>query len=223
VFVLRRVLLLNASEFFWQTVWEWPVLFLEILLHALEAELVSLVNFVNDDTLRHVAQEFGGIEFVVGPWSLDDLGLLLDGEIFVSICRVNVLFVQLQDFVVRNDTGIGKVVDSRQPCLCHCQRRWKHFRQYGHGVWNVDDAFVLYDFGDKTTVDEVIGDGHTNTQDQAVGELFEHGFHVPLGLTVKGPIKVSKLGASSSVKPIPDPSGCFSSYTKMHPVAYTVQ
>jgi len=39
-------------------------------------------------------------------------------------------------------------------------------------------------------VDEIVGDWHADTKDQAVGILLEHGFHVSLGFRVKRSVKV---------------------------------
>ena len=67
---------------------------------------------------------------------------------------------------------------------------WKHFRQDGHTVGNIDHTFILDNLGDKGSVNQIVADWHTDAQDQTVGEFLEHGFHVSLGLTVEGSIKV---------------------------------
>jgi hypothetical protein len=73
------------------------------------------------------------------------------------------------------------------------QTGWKHFRQDGHRVGNVDNTFIFDNLGDKGSVDQIIADGHANTQDQAVWKFLEHWFHVSLRLTVKGSIKVGSI------------------------------
>jgi hypothetical protein len=182
---------LDTSEFLWQAVGAGASVFLfEIDLHALEAELVGGDNIVDDNPLRHVPKELGGIELVVGSGGGNDLGLFLDGKVLVGVGGINVLGVQIKNLVVRDDTGVGEVVDAGQSLLGHGHRGGEHLRQNGHGVGDVDDAFVFDNLGDETAVDEVVGDGHANPQNQAVGIHLEHGFHVSLGFAVEGPVKV---------------------------------
>lgn len=77
------------------------------------------MNLVNDDSFGHVTQKLGGVEFVVGSWGLDDLGLFLDSKVFVRVGGVDVLCVQIQDFIVGNNARVGKVVYAGQTSLGH--------------------------------------------------------------------------------------------------------
>lgn len=165
----------------------------EINLHSLKAQVVRLVDFIDFNSLGHVTHEFGGVEFIVGAGSLDDFGLFLNGKIFVGISGVNVFLVQIQHLVVGNDSRIGKVVYTSQSALGHGERSWKHFSQDSHRVWNVDDLFVLANFGDKVSMKEIVRHGHAHSQNQTVRVALEHGLHVSLGLTVKGSIKVGSI------------------------------
>ena len=165
----------------------------EVDLHALEAELIGGDDIVDDDSLGHVPEELGGVELVVGSGCRNDLGLFLNGKVLVRVGGINVLFVEVQNLVVRNDPGVGKVVDARESLLGHGQGGREHLGQNGHGVGNVDDALVLDNLGDKGAVDEIVRDGHADPQNQAVGVLLEHGFHVSLGFAVKGSVKVGRV------------------------------
>ena len=110
---------LHTSELLGQTVGQRSIFLFKIDLHTLKAQIVGGVNVIDDNSLGHVPHQFGGVEFIVGSWRLDDLGLFLFGKVLVGIGWVDVLLVQIQDLVVGNDTGVGKVVDSSQSCLGH--------------------------------------------------------------------------------------------------------
>jgi len=62
-----------------------------------------------------------------------------------------------------------------------------------HGVWNIDNPLVLGNLGDKVAVNQVVGDRHTNAENETVGVALEHWLHVSLGLTVEGTIKVGEI------------------------------
>jgi hypothetical protein len=182
--------LIVAAELSGKAFWKRTILFGQIHLHPLEAQIVGLVNFVDFDALRHVSKKLRRVKFIVGSRCFDDHGLFLNSKVFVRVRRVNVLDVQIQDLVVRNDSWVGKVVDTGQSLLGHAQRERKHFAQDCHGVGNVHDLLILNDFGNEVAVDEIIGNGHAHSQNQTVGVLLEHGLHVSLGFTVEGSIKV---------------------------------
>ena len=118
---------LDASEFLGQTIGNRSsVLLFEVDLHALEAKFVGGLDIVNDDTIGHVSKKLGGVEFVVGSWCLDDLGLFLFGKVRVGVGGVDVLCVEIQNLVVGDDTGVGKVVDTGESLLGHGQGSRKH-------------------------------------------------------------------------------------------------
>ena len=83
---------------------------------------------------------------------------------------------------MRNDSGVAKVVDSSEALDGHGETGGEHFVKNRHGVGNVDDTVVFDDFGDEVSMAQVVGDGHADTKDHAVGVALEHGLHVPLGL-----------------------------------------
>ncbi len=87
---------------------------------------------------------------------------------------------------MRDNTGIGEVVDSCKSLLCHCQRSGKHLGEDSHRVRDIDNTLVLNNLGDEVTVEEVVRDGHTNAQYETIGVALEHLLHVSLGLTVEG-------------------------------------
>mmetsp|Transcript_21054 Transcript_21054/g.49952 ORF Transcript_21054/g.49952 Transcript_21054/m.49952 type:complete len:376 (-) Transcript_21054:59-1186(-) len=182
---------LVASELLGEAVGDGSsVLLLEVDLHALEAELVGGDDVVDDDPLGHVPQQLGRVELVVGSRSRDDLGLVFDCEVLVGVGRVDVLRVQVEDLVVRDDPGVGEVVDPRESLLGHGERRREHLREDGHRVGDVDDALVLDDLGDEASVDEIVGDRHPDPEDHAVRVVLEHRLHVPLRLAVERTVEV---------------------------------
>lgn len=151
------------------------------------------MDLVDNDSFGHVPHELSRVQFIIGTWCLDNLGLFFNCKVLVSVGWINVFDVQIQDLVVGNNTWVGKVVDSCQPFFCHSQGCGEHFREDGHGVGNVDHLFVLDNFGNKTAMDQVIRNRHSNPQNQAVRVLLEHGFHITLGLTVEGSIEVGSI------------------------------
>ena len=165
----------------------------EVLLHPLKAQVIGSVDFINHDSLRHVSHELGSVKLIVGTGSFENLGLLLDGEIFVGVGWVDVLLVQVQDLIMGNDTWVGKVVNTSQSFLGHCQRRREHLMQYCHRVGDVDNSFILDNLGDKIAVEQIIRDRHAHTKDQAVGVALQQRLHVTLRLAVERSVKVGNV------------------------------
>lgn len=63
---------------------------------------------------------------------------------------------------------VGEVEDAGVLVLGHQDRGGQQVVEDGVAVGNVDDAVVLCDLGDKVTRVEVVGDRHTQPQDEAV-------------------------------------------------------
>ena len=159
--------------------------FFEIYLHALKAQFEGSLNVIDNDIVRDIAHQFRGIQFIVGTIGLEDFGLFLEGKVGIFKGRVNVLFEKIQDFIVGNNSGIGKVVNARQSLVRHGQGRGQHFVENRHGIGNVDNLFVLGNLGHKVAVRKVVTDGHAHTENQTGGIGFEHGFHETFGFAVK--------------------------------------
>ena len=151
------------------------------------------MDFVDHNSFRHIPQKFGRVQFVVGSVRLDDLGLIFQRKVGVMVGGIDVLDVEIENLVVRNDARVGKIVYSRQPLLGHCQRCGEHLSENGHGVGNVNDLFVLDNLGDKVAMKKIIRHGHADTKNEAIRITLEHGLHVSLGLTVKGTSKVRNI------------------------------
>jgi hypothetical protein len=49
---------------------------------------------------------------VIRAASLQDLSLLVKREVLVHVFRVDILLVQIEDFVVRDSSGVAEVVDA---------------------------------------------------------------------------------------------------------------
>lgn len=175
-----------------QVVWQ-DALLLEVDLHALEALFIRSLDIIDLDPFWQIPHELGSVKLVVGSIRLEDLCLLFNRKVGVFKLWVNVLFEEVEHFIVRDDARVGKVVDSRKSLLGHCERSRQHLVENRHGVWNVDDLLVLCNLGHKVTVRKVIRDRHSNSKNQAVGVAFEHGLHVSFGLTVKGTRKVGSV------------------------------
>lgn len=56
----------------------------------------------------------GGVQQVVGARRFDDLGLLLNSEVLPGEVGVDVLLVELQDFIVADGARVGVVHDACQ-------------------------------------------------------------------------------------------------------------
>mmetsp|Transcript_2287 Transcript_2287/g.3307 ORF Transcript_2287/g.3307 Transcript_2287/m.3307 type:complete len:324 (-) Transcript_2287:93-1064(-) len=182
----------SSDKFSWKVVWE-PSLFGKIDLHSLETQINGGLNVVNLDSFRHITHKLRCVEFIVGSSSLDDLGLFLNSKVGVVVGWINVLCVKIQDFVVRNNTRIGEIVNSGECRLCHGKRGGKHFVQHGHRIRNIHDTLVLDNLCDEISVEQIVRDWHAHTKDQAVGVVLEQLFHVSLGFTVEGFRKVGNV------------------------------
>ena len=111
--------------------------------HALEAGSVGSVHLWDGDAqLGEGGDELRRVELAVGSASLDDEGLLREGEVLSRKVGLDVLLVQLEHLVVRDRARVGKVVHSREVVLCHRDRRRQQVVQQCVGVGNVDDSLV---------------------------------------------------------------------------------
>lgn len=137
--------------------------------HALEAALVSLVDLWNlVVVLGKLLLELGGVKLAVGATSLDDLGLLLEGEVLPGEVWANVLLEQGKDFVVGDGTWVGKVVDAGFLVLSQEDGGWEEIGKDGVGVGDIDHSVVFGNFGDEVTGVEVVADWHAQSEDEAV-------------------------------------------------------
>ncbi len=117
---------------------------------------------MNHNPLGHIPHKFGGIQFIIRASRLEDLALLLQCKVLVGVGRVNVFGVQIQAFVMGNDTGVAKVVNAGQSLGSHGKTCREHFREYCHGVGNVHDAFILDNFGNEIAMAQIVTNGHAH-------------------------------------------------------------
>ena len=137
--------------------------------HALEALSVSLVNLWDLEVVfGELLLEFGGVEHAVGASGLDDLGLLLEGEVLPLKVWTNVLLEKGQDLVVGDGSWVGEVVDAGILVLSQENGAWEEVMEDGVGVWNINDTVVLGNFGDKVAGVEVVGDWHSQAEDEDI-------------------------------------------------------
>ena len=68
--------------------------------------------------VRQGIDQLGVIQSVVRPAGLENLSLLLHGEVRISIVRVHVLLVEVEHFIVGDGSRVAEVVDASQFALC---------------------------------------------------------------------------------------------------------
>lgn len=163
--------------------------------HALEALGVSLVDLWH---LKAVLLELGGkllgVEHAVGAAGLDDLGLLLEGEVLPGEVWTNVLLEEGENLVVGDGTWVGEVVDAGLLVLSEEDGGWEEIVEDGVGVWNINDTIVLGDLGDKVAGVQVVRDWHSQSEDENVLVVLHDLLNVSLGLRVEGAVKVGLVG-----------------------------
>jgi hypothetical protein len=116
--------------------------------------------------------ELGGVQLAVRSSSLDNLCLLVQGEVFPGEVGAHVLLEESKDLVVGDGTWVGEVVDAGLLVLSQENGGWEEIGEDGVGVGDIDNALVLGDLGDEVTGVEVVADWHTKSEDEAVGVVF---------------------------------------------------
>jgi hypothetical protein len=136
----------------------------------LEATLISLVDLWDlEVVLCQLLLKLGGVELAVAATSLDDLGLLLKGEVLPGEAGADVLLEQREDLVVRDSTWVGEVEDAGILVLSHKDRGREEVVEDGIGVGDIDDTIILGDLGDEVAGVKVVADWHAKSEDEAVG------------------------------------------------------
>jgi hypothetical protein len=131
------------------------------------------VNLWNlEVVLLELGDKLGGVELAVGTAGLDDLGLLLEGEVLPGEVWADILLEESKNLVVGDGTWVGEVVDAGLVVLSKDDGGWEEVGENGVGVWNIDNAVVLGDLGNKVTAVEIVGDWHSQSQDEDVGVCF---------------------------------------------------
>lgn len=108
-----------------------------------------------------LVDQLGGVQLAVAASSLDDLGLLLEGEVLPCEIRANVLLEESKDLVVGDGTWVGEVVDTGILVLSKQDGSWEEVGKDGVGVGDIDDPVVFGDLGDEVTGVQVIADWHS--------------------------------------------------------------
>lgn len=139
-------------------------------LHALEAALVGGVDLGDLVViLLQLGGQLGGVELAVAAAGLDDLGLLVQGEVLPGEAGSDDVAEEGEDLVVRDGAGVGEVVDASLLVLGEEDRGGEEVGEDGVAVGDVDDTLVLGDLGDEVARVEVVRDGHAQAEDQSVG------------------------------------------------------
>jgi hypothetical protein len=120
------------------------------------------------DTCRNRKYLGSAITYVTSS-SLDNLSLLVQGEVLPGELWTHVFLEQSKDLVVRDGTWVGEVVDAGLLVLSQEDGCWEEVGEDGVGVGDVDDALVLGDLGDEVTRVQVVADGHTKSENEGVG------------------------------------------------------
>jgi len=144
--------------------------------------------------LLQLAHQLSRIELAIAPTSLDDLGLLLQCEVLPGEIRTDVFLEERQDFVVGNGAWIGEVVDSGFFVFGEEDGGGEKVMKDSVGVRDIDYTLVLGDLGYEVSGVEIVGHGHTETENQAVRVEFHDLLNVGLGLGVE---RSSKIGLVS--------------------------
>lgn len=119
--------------------------------------------------LLELQLQLGSIQLAVATSSLDDLGLLIQGEVLPGELWANEFLEQSEDFIVGDGTWVGEVVDASLLVLSQEDGGWEEIGEDGVGVGDIDNTIVLGDLGDEVTGVEIVADGHTKAEDEAVG------------------------------------------------------
>ncbi len=122
----------------------------------------------SEAVLLELVLELGGVKHAVGAASLDDLGLLLESEVLPGKVWANVLLEEGKDLVVRDGTWVGEIVDTGLFVLGEEDGTWKEVVEDGVGVWHVNDLLVLGDLGNEVTAVEIIGDWHSQAENEDI-------------------------------------------------------
>ena len=119
--------------------------------------------------LLQLVGQLGGVKLAVAATSLDDLSLLLKREVLPGEIGADVLLEERQNLVVGDGAWVGEVVDSGLFVLGKEDGGWEEIVQDGVGVGDVDNALVFGDLGNEVAGVKVVGDGHAESEDEAVG------------------------------------------------------
>lgn len=118
--------------------------------------------------LLKLVDQLGGIKLAVAAAGLDDLCLLLEGEVLPGEVWADVLLEKGKDLVVGDGAGVGEVVDASLLVLGKEDGGWEQVVEEGVGVGDINDTLVLGDLGDKVAVVEVVADGHSQSEDEDI-------------------------------------------------------
>lgn len=135
--------------------------------------------------LLKLGDQLGGIKLAVAASGLDDLGLLLQGEVLPGEIWTDVLLEKGKDLVVGDGAGVGEVVNASILVLREEDSGWEQVMEDGVGVWDINDTLVLGDLGDKVAAVKVVADRHSQSQDEHIGigfhDLANVSFHISCG------------------------------------------
>jgi hypothetical protein len=137
--------------------------------HSLEALLVRLVNLRDLEViLLELLDQLGSIELAVAATGLDDFGLLLEREVLPGEVWADVFLKEGENLVVGDCAWVGEVVDAGLFVLGEKDGGGQEIVKDGVRVGDVDNTLVLGDLSDEVAGVEVIGDRHTESEDETV-------------------------------------------------------
>lgn len=135
--------------------------------------------------LLQLVDQLGGIKLAVAAAGLDDLCLLLQGEVLPGEIWADVLLKKGEDLVVGDGAGVGEVVDASLLVLREEDGGWEQVVEEGVGVRDINNTLVLGDLGDEVAAVKVVADGHSQSQDEHIWVGFHDlayvSFHVSRG------------------------------------------
>lgn len=137
--------------------------------HSLEAKLVCFVDLWDlNSVLLELLLQLGSIELAVASASLENLGLLVKGEVLPREIRSDILLEQAEHLVVGDCAWVGEVVDASVVVLGHNYGSWQQIVEDGVGVGYINHSLVLGDFGNEVARVQVVRHRHTKTKDKGI-------------------------------------------------------
>lgn len=93
----------------------------KLYIFAAVCDLFHRLVYLWNLDVRQGIDKFGVIQGVIGSAGLENLGLLLEGEVGVGIVWIHVLLVQVQHLVVGDGARVAEVVNTSQLALYNIQ------------------------------------------------------------------------------------------------------
>jgi len=148
--------------------------------------------------LLELVNQLRGIQLAIASSGLDNLGLLVQREVFPGETWAHVFLKQSQHFVVRNSSWVGEVVDTRLLVLGHENGCWQEIVQDRVGIGDVDYALVFGDLGDEVAGMKVVADWHAESENKGVLVCLHDLLNMGLRFRIERAIEIGLVGLQVS-------------------------